>query len=307
MISRNRVACQQEVSVWFRFAIAFPPAMLGSLDVAEVLCVAAKDTGLSLGGVQVIATRCTRCDGLCRLLRRRSSSSVPWVPSHWWTNLSLVPVTEAALSLGPVVADSAVCASLCILHVLYVPRGGQSSTAAMPGKGERGMVSWVVFAHALYDFVVASFPPTDKTWLTVRARRQNSITTMSARSKRQWEGGVRQGAAATDPFLPPFQADLWQRVVPSMVQAAVVEVDGWATAGGAVVVPAKAAQGQPGLIRQPGCRPRVAAHAGVGIAHISSATLQFGVATIHRGRVCTKDLYLDLLAVAEAYITAPLI
>ena len=276
--------------------------MLGSLDVAEVLCVAAKDTGLSLGGVQVIATRCTRCDGLCRLLRRRSSSSVPWVPSHWWTNLSLVPVTEAALSLGPVVADSAVCASLCILHVLYVPRGGQSSTAAMPGKGERGMVSWVVFAHALYDFVVASFPPTDKTWLTVRARRQNSITTMSARSKRQWEGGVQQGAAATDPFLPPFQPDLWQRVVPTMAQG---EVEGWTTAGGAVVVPAKAAQGQPGLVRQPCFCARVAAHAGVGIAHISSATLQSGVATIHWDRTCIKDLYLDLLAVAEAYIGAP--
>ena len=302
MTSRNRVSCQQEVSVWFRFAIAFPPAMLGSLDVAEVLCVAAKDTGLSLGGVQVIATRCTRCDGLCRLLRRRSSSSVPWVPSHWWTNLSLVPVTEAALSLGPVVADSAVCASLCILHVLYVPRGGQSSTAAMPGKGERGMVSWVVFAHALYDFVVASFPPTDKTWLTVRARRQNSITTMSARSKRQWEGGVQQGAAATDPFLPPFQPDLWQRVVPTVVQR---KVEGWTTAGGEDVVPAVAAQGQPEP--RPGFCARVAAHAGVGIAHISSATLQSGVAMNHRGSVCTEDLYLDLLAVAEAYITAPLI
>ena len=278
--------------------------MLGSLDVAEVLCVAAKDTGLSLGGVQVIATRCTRCDGLCRLLRRRSSSSVPWVPSHWWTNLSLVPVTEAALSLGPVVADSAVCASLCILHVLYVPRGGQSSTAAMPGKGERGMVSWVVFAHALYDFVVASFPPTDKTWLTVRARRQNSITTMSARSKRQWEGGVQQGAAATDPFLPPFQPDLWQRVVPAVVQAAVVKVEGWTTAGGVVVVPAVAPQGRPGLIRRPGHLTRVDAHGQVGIAHISSATLQSGVAMIHRDHVCTEDLYLDLLAVAEQYIVA---
>ena len=276
--------------------------MLGSLDVAEVLCVAAKDTGLSLGGVQVIATRCTRCDGLCRLLRRRSSSSVPWVPSHWWTNLSLVPVTEAALSLGPVVADSAVCASLCILHVLYVPRGGQSSTAAMPGKGERGMVSWVVFAHALYDFVVASFPPTDKTWLTVRARRQNSITTMSARSKRQWEGGVQQGAAATDPFLPPFQPDLWQRVVPTVLPPPEAEVDGWTTAGGAVVVPAKAALGRPGLIRQPGCLNRVAVHAGVGIAHISSTTLQSDVAMIHRGSVCTNDLFLDLLIVAARYI-----
>ena len=95
-------------------------------------------------------------------------------------------------------------------------------------------------------------------------------------TKRQWEGGVEQGAAATDPFLPPFQPDLWQRVVPTVVQAAVVEVDGWTTAGGAVVVPAKAAQGQPGLIRHPGCRPRVAAHAGVGVAHISSATLQSG-------------------------------
>ena len=83
-----------------------------------------------------------------------------------------------------------------------------------------------------------------------------------------------------------------------------MKVEGWTTASGAVVVPAKAAQGQPGLVRQPGCRPRVAAHAGAGIAHISSATLQSGVATIHRGRVCTKDLYLDLLAVAEAYIGA---
>ena len=128
---------------------------------------------------------------------------------------------------------------------------------------------------------------------------------MSARSKRQWEGGVQQGAAATDPFLPPFQADLWQRVVPTVVQAAVVEVDGWTTAGGAVVVPAKAAQGQPGLVRQPGFCARVAAHAGVGIAHISSATLQSGVAMIHRDRICTKDLYVDLLRVAERYIDAP--
>ena len=126
--------------------------------------------------------------------------------------------------------------------------------------------------------------------------------TVSARSKRQWEGGVRQGAAATDPFLPPFQPDLWQRVVPTVLPPPEAEVDGWTTAGGAVVVPAKAAQGQPGLSQQPGCLNRVAAHAGVGIAHISSATLQSGVAMIHRGSVCANDLFLDLLIVAAQYI-----
>jgi len=74
-------------------------------------------------------------------------------------------VTEAALSLGPVestvwmcaVADSAGCALWCILHVLYSPRGEQSSAATMPGEGEGGMVSWVVFVHALCDLIVASF------------------------------------------------------------------------------------------------------------------------------------------------------
>ena len=69
-------------------------------------------------------------------------------------------------------------------------------------------------------------------------------------------------------------------------------------------MPAKAAQGQPGLSRQAGCLGRAAAHPGVGIAHISSATLQSGVARIHRGSVCTKDLYLDLLRVAARYICA---
>ena len=123
---------------------------------------------------------------------------------------------------------------------------------------------------------------------------------MSARSKRQWEGGVQQGAAATDPFLPPFQPDLWQRVVPTVAQG---EVEGWTTAGGEDVVPAVAPQGQ--REPRPGFCARVAAHAGVGIAHISSATLQSGVATIHWDRTCIKDLYLDLLAVAEAYIGAP--
>ena len=128
---------------------------------------------------------------------------------------------------------------------------------------------------------------------------------MSARSKRQWEGGVQQGATATDPFLPPFQPDLWQRVVPTVLPPPEAEVDGWTTASGAVVVPAKAAQGQPGLVRQPCFCARVAAHAGVGIAHISSATLQSGVAMTHRDSVCANDLYLDLLAVAQAYIGAP--
>ena len=145
---------------------------------------------------------------------------------------------------------------------------------------------------------VAGAPPA----LVATAAYDVGGVAMSARSKRQWEGGVRQGAAATDPFLPPFQPDLWQRVVPTVAQG---EVEGWTTAGGAVVVPAKAAQGQPGLVRQPCFCARVAAHAGVGIAHISSATLQSGVATIHRDRVCTKDLYVDLLRVAEAYIDAP--
>ena len=125
---------------------------------------------------------------------------------------------------------------------------------------------------------------------------------MCGLTKRQWEGGVQQGATATDPFLPPFQPDLWQRVVPTVVQR---KVEGWTTAGGEDVVPAVAAQGQPEP--RPGFCARVAAHAGVGIAHISSATLQSGVAMNLRGSVCTEDLYVDLLTVAEAYIAARLL
>ena len=136
---------------------------------------------------------------------------------------------------------------------------------------------------------------------------------MSARSKRQWEGGFEQGAAATDPFLPRFGADLWQRLVPVLVPKPVapgvphspvrMEVGGWNTAGGAVVVPATGAAADPAApTQQPAFHARVAAHTGVGIVHISSDTLQAGVDMVYRGIVCANNLYLDLLQVAAQYI-----
>ena len=156
---------------------------------------------------------------------------------------------------------------------------------------------------------VAGAPPV----LVATAAYDVGGVAMSARSKRQWEGGFEQGAAATDPFLPRFGADLWQRLVPVLVPKPVapgvphspvrMEVGGWNTAGGAVVVPATGAAADPAApTQQPAFHARVAAHTGVGIVHISSDTLQAGVDMVYRGIVCANNLYLDLLQVAAQYI-----
>ena len=82
-----------------------------------------------------------------------------------------------------------------------------------------------------------------------------------------------------------------------------MEVGGWNTAGGAVVVPATGAAADPAApTQQPAFHARVAAHTGVGIVHISSDTLQAGVDMVYRGIVCANNLYLDLLQVAAQYI-----
>ena len=165
---------------------------------------------------------------------------------------------------------------------------------------------------------VAGAPPV----LVATAAYDVGGVAMSARSKRQWEGGFPRGRAATDPFLPRFGAGLWQRLVPrppppgpvgglvAPVAAPIgqppagpaaplvpvsMDVCGWNTAGGAIVVPATGVAVAAALIQRPGCDARVAAHAAVGIAHISSATLQTGVNMAFRGSLFTNDLYLDLL------------
>ena len=109
-----------------------------------------------------------------------------------------------------------------------------------------------------------------------------------ARCKSKWEGGAPQGAAATYPFLPPFRPELWQRVVPVLVQACTggrrqVGQDGMLGCCGVAVLDPAA------LIRRSRCDASFAAHAGISIAHVSSATLRFDVDLTYRSGVRTND------------------